>query len=432
MSRLLGKLARREELRVTRADALGTVGSMPGSRRPEKNFSRAASTLEFDEVSGPLGLHHVRQVREKPSRCFGKVALGEALCADPLLLARLALDATFEGLPFEGALFLDTETSGLGGGTGNRAFLVGLCWFDKDAGDFVLEQLFLRDIDEEAALLERVRERVEAAAFIVSYNGKSFDVPLLRTRMLLARVGPFPERPHLDLLHIARRVHGRRGWRMSLGVVEQQVLEFERGPDVGGEEVAMRYAHYLWSGDDSCLQDVVKHNCFDVWSLVVLLGYYGRTPEPETRGATAGAAPELSAMARVLSRAGDLEWATRLADGAVRCAGEQPARLDGARGAGLLGKEAANFSADARDALWTRATIAKSRGDKASAMADFARLVLRADDPDARLELAKFYEHFTHEPEQALALVRQGTGENAECRERREERLIRKVERMRR
>ena len=65
-------------------------------------------------------------------------------------------------------------------------------------------------------------------------------------------------------------------------------------------------------------------------------------------------------------------------------------------------------------------------------MADFARLVLRADDPDARLELAKFYEHFTHEPEQALALVRQGTGENAECRERREERLIRKVERMRR
>ena len=75
-------------------------------------------------------------------------------------------------------------------------FLIGLAWFDVDSTSLVVEQLLLRDVDDEAALLDRVRARVEAAELCVSYNGKSFDMPLLAARMVMARVGPLPRRPH--------------------------------------------------------------------------------------------------------------------------------------------------------------------------------------------------------------------------------------------
>lgn len=419
MNSLLGKLARREQLREARGEPSDEAAQAARFALPARVPGTTGETLDFDSTNAPLGVRHTRQELERPLRCFGKVALAEALTADTRLLARLALDPALELLALKDALYLDTETSGLGGGTGNRAFLVGMCWFDSERGAFVLEQLLLRDLDDEAALLDRVRERVEAASFIVSYNGKSFDVPLLRTRMLLARLGPFPERPHLDLLHLARRVHARRGWRMSLGVVEKRVLGFERGPDIAGEEVAMRYAHYLWSGDEGCLAEVVTHNRYDVWSLVALLGYYGRAPESDAAFQSGIAVPELSAMARVLRRAGDLGWATRIADRAVALGPlDEPALL-------------AEPSDDARDALWTRARIAKSSGDRAQAMADFTRLVARAEDADARLELAKLYEHFCGELPLALELVALGTGESPADTERRRQRLIRKIERKR-
>lgn len=419
MSSLLGKLARRDELVEARGGPPRVGFEGPRLGPSDKGSKGTAERLDLETVAGPLGPHHVRRVFEPRARGYGRFSLEAACTADCRLLARLALEPKLEDLPPVGALFLDTETSGLGGGTGNRAFLVGMSWFDVARDAFVLEQLFLRDLDDEAALLDRVRERVEGAAFVVTYNGKSFDVPLLRTRMMLARVGPFPERPHVDLLHLARRVHDRRSWRMSLGVVEKRVLGFERGPDVGGEEVAMRYAHYVWSGDESCLEEVLTHNRFDVLSLVALFGHYGRGALPESEPFET---PELSAMARALRRAGDLEWASSVADRAVQ-RGSEPTRPEDVGG---------GAHADASDALWTRARIAKSRGDKAGAVSDLERLLEHTDDADARLELAKLYEHFLGDPARALALVELGTGEPFDDLERRRERLLRKVLRKRR
>lgn len=426
MSSLLGKLGRLDRLREARGAAsvaappdakpasAATSSPAPGERWVESVGTR----LDFAVEPSDHGSLHVRRLAERPRHTIGRVPLGAALEADVRLLARLCLAPEVEGLPLERALFLDTETSGLGGGTGNRAFLVGMSFFEPASGSFVLEQLLLRDPDDEAALLEQVKARLEASAFVVSYNGKSFDVPLLRARMTMARVGPLPERPHLDLLHVARRVHDRRAWRKSLGVVEREVLGFERGPDVHGEEVALRYAEYMFTGDEGCLREVVEHNRHDVWSLVALLGHYGRAGGASVGGLQGFATPELTGMARTLSRAGDLDWAGSLAEQAVVSARAE------------LGPVTAG--SDEADALWTRARIAKSRGDKRAALADLERLAEDLDDPEVRLELAKLYEHSEREPQRALEVASRGTGEAPDDLARRLARLRRKVDGKRR
>lgn len=338
------------------------------------------------------------------------------------LVARLALDASLESLAVGRALFLDTETSGLGGAAANRAFLVGLSWFDQDSRGVLLEQLLLRDLDDEVAMLEHVRARMEAASFLVTYNGKSFDLPLLRARALLARVGPLPERPHLDLLHVARRVHGRRVGPVSLGVVERRVLGYDRGPDISGEEVAMRYAEYRFTGDEGPLEEVLVHNLHDLRSLVGLLGHYGF----EATGAADDAhAPDLGRMAHVLRRAGDLDWAKSFADRAV-----SRSVADGEGAASLsLATASEERDAEAVEALRTRAEIARMRGERRASAADLETLLTRAEDPAARLALAKLYEHHLRDPSRALELVEQGTSENAEETAVRRARLLRKVAR---
>jgi uncharacterized protein YprB with RNaseH-like and TPR domain len=389
--------------KLARLDALHPLAPLPYSAPPETSrwVEPIGERLDFDEQMVASGRRYARTGYHRSDEKLGRATLAAALDADPLRLAQLALDTTLEGCAPERALYLDTEATGLGGGTGNRAFLVGMCWFDARTDAFVLEQLLLRDLDDETPLLERVRERIEAADLLVSYNGKSFDIPLLRARMVMTKVGSIPERPHLDLLHVARRIHHRRGWRMSLGSVERRVLGFSRGPDIAGEEVALRYAHYLYSGDEGCLGDVVTHNRHDVLSLVALLGHYG-SEQPF-------AAIELAAIARVLRRSGDLVRATTTADLAVMHAQHEKDPLN--------------------DALWTRAQIAKARGDKAAALADLERLAERCDDSEVRLELAKLYEHFAHAPVRALRLVDAGTGEAPEAERRRRDRLLRKAER---
>ena len=291
-------------------------------------------------------------------------------------------------------LFLDTETTGLGNGTGNYAFLVGACFLSD--GAFTLQQFLLRDPADELAMLVRIRELIAAADVIVTYNGKSFDLPLLRSRLVMNRVAAVTEPPHLDLLHVARRVHKRRRFRKSLTTLEREVLGFYRPPnDVAGAEVAERYLHYLHCRDEAELQDVVEHNELDVLTLVALTALYG---EPLTMLE----AEELASVADVVRRAGDLDRARSIADVAVS---------RGAREAGLR----------------SRALTNKARGDREKALIDFERLAETVDDPDVRLELAKLYEHYRRDHERALRCVLRGTSEKAPDQKRRRERLKRKL-----
>ncbi len=366
----------------------------PPAPRPPADPSRTA--LPFTREATASGMLHRRRVVLPRSFHVGRVPVDAAFSAAPELLALLALDVSLGACRTPRALFLDTETTGLGSGGGVWAFLVGMAAFDAE-GRLEVEQLLLQSPADEPALVERVAQRVAAADFVVSYNGKTFDFPLLATRAVMCRLPPLPVRPHLDLLHIARRLHRERLGACRLVSLESEVLGFVRGPDIEGGEIPARYAHFLRTGDEEALASVVEHNAWDVASMAALVGLYG---EPfDLLHPT-----DLLGMARTLKRAGALTEAERAADTA----------LD--RGAGPA-------------ALRVRGSIAKARGERARALADFEAFSAEASDPAVRLELAKLYEHFLKLPSRALEMLEQGTGESPEAVARRRSRLTRKAER---
>ena len=356
-----------------------------------------AGDLPFVTEETPLGPLHVRAQRLSPAHRTGRAPLACARDARADVLALLALDPSLAACDPRGALYLDTETTGLSGGAGTVAFLVGLAWWQQ--GSLVLEQLLVRALGEEGPMLARVRERLEAASMLVTFNGKSFDMPLLRTRFVMARMDAPPSPPHLDLLHVARRVHGKRvknGCRLV--AIERDVLGFERHDDVESGDVSACYLHFLRTGDARSLLGVIEHNAWDVVAMAAMVGLYGEPLD----GALA---PEdLVGVARTLRRAGALDRASEAADLAVQ-------------------------RASSPESLRARAEIAKARGDRASALADFEAIASAVDDARARLELAKLYEHWTKEPARALACARQGTGEAEEHAQRRMARLARKLDR---
>jgi uncharacterized protein YprB with RNaseH-like and TPR domain len=355
--------------------------------------------LPFATEQTPLGPLHVRVQRLAVTHRTGRAPLSCARHASAEMLALLALDPGLAPCDPAGALYLDTETTGLAGGAGTVAFLVGLAWWDE--GALVLEQLLVRALGEEAPMLERVRERLAAASMLVTFNGKSFDLPLLRTRFVMARMESPAAPPHLDLLHVARRVHRDRIPRgCRLVALERDVLGFERVDDVESGDVSACYLHFLRTGDARALLGVIEHNAWDVVAMTALVGLYGASPHDEL------AAADLVGVARTLRRAGALDRALAAAEAAVERSAT-PASLR------------------------ARADIAKALGDRTRALADFEALAATVDDPSVRLELAKLYEHFVKEPARALAWVERGTGEDEERARRRAARLALKADRAR-
>jgi uncharacterized protein YprB with RNaseH-like and TPR domain len=375
-------------LRRKMADIL----SRPSEARPAR-VEPTIVDLPFvraETASGPL---HVRLERLASSHHVGRVPVSAASDARAELVALLALDPVLAAATPKNALYLDTETTGLGGGAGMVAFLVGLAFFDGEA--LVVEQLLLRTPGEERPLLERIAERVSAASLIVTFNGKAFDLPVLRGRFVMNGMRELPERPHLDLLHVARRIHKARIGTCTLKALESEVLGFVRDADIDGGDVAPRYGHYLRTGDEGVLRAVVDHNAWDVVSMAALLGLYGEPLESlHSR--------DLLGLARTYRRAKALDEAVRVADVAVD------------RGAGP-------------EALRVRGEIAKAAGDRARALSDFEELASVVDDPRVRLELAKLYEHYAKVPGRALELVELGTGEPEAAARKRRVRLLRKA-----
>jgi hypothetical protein len=375
----------------------------------------ARGELPFVVEHTELGPLYVHRARALPAARVGRAPLVAARDADAAMLALLALDPALSACDPRRALFLDTETTGLAGGTGTVPFLLGLSWFDAEAGVFVVEQVLLRRLGEEAPILALLTERLTAASMIVTYNGKAFDMPLLRTRYVMNRMQAPAEPPHLDLVHLARRVHRTRLKSRTLVAIEAEILGRERVGDVAGGDIVATYMHFLRTGDDEALLGVVEHNEADVLAMVALVGLYG---EPLGRredgddpaaafGATAGLdGSDLAGVARTLRQAGALDRAAELAEAAV------------ARGGGPVARRA-------------RGDIAKARGDKARALADYEAIAAEVDDASVRLELCKLYEHHVRSFAAALSLALQGTGEDDEAAARRKSRLERKLARAR-
>jgi uncharacterized protein YprB with RNaseH-like and TPR domain len=167
-----------------------------------------------------------------------------------------------------GALFLDTETTGLAGGTGTTPFLVGLAFLDGAC--LIVEQYFLRRLSGEAALLDALRPRLEAATQLVTFNGRRFDWPILAARYVLRRRRIAPPATHLDLVRVARRLWYRPLGTYRLAVVERDVLAIDRGRDIDSAQIPGLYVHYLRTGDAAALEPVFTHNAHDVRALVDL------------------------------------------------------------------------------------------------------------------------------------------------------------------
>ena len=361
-----------------------------------------------------LGPLYVRRLQSPAGARVGRAPLVGARDADPALLALLALDPRLAGCDPRRALYLDTETTGLAGGTGTVPFLLGLAWFDPDTNTFMLEQALLRRLGEEAPVLALLTERIAQASMLVTYNGKAFDLPLLRTRYVMNRIPAPIEPPHLDLVHLARRVHRARLKVRTLIAIENEVLGRARIGDIAGEDIVAVYAHFLRTGDEEALFGVVEHNAADVLAMVALVGLYGEPLGGLEPTDLAGVARTVLLGARRAASAGPdrrlaplestLELAAQLAEEAV------------ARGGGHVARRA-------------RGDIAKTRGDKAAALADYEVIADEIDDPTVRLELAKLYEHHVRSFDQALAQVSRGTGEDPDAVDRRRLRLERKIAR---
>jgi len=267
------------------ADLAGVIRRIEGKRRRWPPSARRASVEEVldgaveEAEGGPvlvvrrrfdLGYRHgsraLAESRELPQESLGVLARADALAPDGRRL-----------------LYLDTETTGLAGGTGTYVFLVGAGFFDGEA--FEVRQYFMRDLDDEPALLAALDALFRQFDGLVTYNGAGFDLPLLETRFVLAR-RRFPDQVfHLDLLGAARRLWS--GWLADcrLGTVEQHVLRVMREDDLAGALIPSVYFDYLRRKQPGALPRVFDHNRNDVLSLAALTGWVSaavaRAPEPD-------------------------------------------------------------------------------------------------------------------------------------------------------
>lgn len=278
----------------------------PGGRLASRiGAERLAATLDGELVTTEAGAF-VRV--EAPSTIL------------PIDRARLA---TLPGLPPPEVplLCLDTETTGLATAAGTLAFLVGLGWWEGSR--FRQVQLLLPDHADEAALLAELARHVPADGWLVTYNGRGFDWPLMVARYRLARQAAPRHAGHLDLLPFVRRVIRHRLADARLSTVESSVLGVRRYADVAGWEIPERYFTFLREAEPGPLVDVVRHNDEDVRSLARLLVHVDRSygDEATRRGGHPG---DLAGLGRAFARHGRLVEALGCVEASLARLNEQP------------------------------------------------------------------------------------------------------------
>jgi uncharacterized protein len=362
-----GKWARVSALRP----AAGPIPIPEGIRRPD----RLADLLDAELGTNEAGCHLV--VRNT----FAEPCEPTFQAAPFRLLAPSSCSDAHEARRW---LFLDTETTGLAGGTGTYAFLVGLGWWE--AGGFCVEQYFMRNPGEEKSMLTALAGRLAEDRILVTFNGKSFDWPLLETRYRLCRAGVAQCPPvHLDLLYPSRQLWKLRLQSLALSELERHILALDRGPDIPSESIPRRYFDYLRAGIAEPLVEVFRHNQMDLCGLAALALVVVKIledPLADTLGAD-----EIFGVSRMLQRAGDAQSAEQLYIQAL------------AKG---LPKAAGCI---ARREL---AGMARRRKDFDLANAFWQDLVSDAPDTiDAYEQMAIHWEHRAGHIERAITLTRQ-------------------------
>lgn len=274
-------------------------------------------------------------------------------------------------------LFIDTETTGLSGGAGTVAFLVGMghC----DGSEFIIEQYLMREYADEPEMIDLLARRMDSFDHVCTFNGRRFDMPLLESRFTMCRMrNRWRDMENLDLLYPARRAWKLRLGSCRLAKIETDILGMARHGDIPGSEVPKRYFEYLKTGDEALLREIIDHNRQDIATLVTLL----------IQLCAVNAAPEaltdqrdLYSMGRALERQGEWKPARELYHIAAlpRPRGTLAA-LTGARVAGM--------------ANWRQYHLLRRSGDVEGAVQVLQQMVQRRQMPaEACVALAKLYEH---------------------------------------
>jgi uncharacterized protein YprB with RNaseH-like and TPR domain len=244
-------------------DRYSQAGPAP---RPPVAFVEELLTGQIVET--PHGSHFETEKLHATHTRHGSVEISDLLSLPHDLLASLSNGAIPSSHPTRWA-FLDTETTGLAGGSGTYAFLVGIGSVEEDG--FRVRQFFMRDYGEEASQLHAVAEYLQRFDVLITYNGKTYDQPLLETRFRMCRARhPFSRMEHLDLLFGARRLWKQRMENCRLSYLEQQVLGVERDGDVPGSLIPYIFFEYVRTGRALRLLPVFHHNVMDIVSLACL------------------------------------------------------------------------------------------------------------------------------------------------------------------
>lgn len=352
----------------------------------------------------------------RAERAGGVICRVQRFDADPRLRALSPVGLRrigWSGRAFdpEKCLFLDTETTGLSGGAGTVAFLVGVGFIE--GGCLTVEQYLMRDYADEPELLDRLANRMDGFDCVCTFNGRTFDMPLLEARFTMARMRHrWRALENLDLLPPARRTWKLRLGSCRLARVEELALGMPRGDDLPGSEAPERFFEFLRTGDLSLLDAVVEHNRQDVASLAALLVRLCEIyAEPEKLSERR----DQYSVGRALERQGELRPARELyRASAVPAPAGTLASLRDERVAGM--------------ANWRVYLIARRSNDVGGMRDALEQMLARGQSPcEAHVELAKLYEHRLRDFARALDHARKARAlcapEDAEALDRRVARL---------
>lgn len=358
--------------------------AVPDARPPH----HVEEWLPGEEVHTAAGRHYETTRFWDRHRRHGSIGIS-TLAELPNDLLEAVSEGTVPASPPHRWAYLDTETTGLAGGAGTYAFLIGLGYVTERG--FRLKQYFLREPGEEASALLALEEDLKAFDVLVTYNGKAYDQPLLETRFRLSRLKPpFTRMAHMDLLYGARRLWKLRFDSCRLMELEAQILGVEREGDVAGELIPYLYFEYLRKREIARLVPIFHHNAIDILSLACLTAivpYAFRDPA-EARLAHGA---EMVGVARWMRKAGRHEEALRWMRQALT------RRIPDT----LLFRT-----------LWDIAQMERKLGREDAALAVYAELA-RTRNPhrmQALEELAKHYEHRERNYAMALEFAREALG----------------------
>lgn len=279
-------------------------GVQSGAHAAKKSADHDISTLPPGRiVTNENGSCYVIEHKYPLTHMHGGCCLGEAADVDADTLCRIG-GSEFSSITADRLLYLDTETTGLSGGAGTVAFLIGVGFFYNDI--FVVRQYFMRDYDEEAAMLYELKLLFDRFDGFVTFNGKAFDLNLIHSRFISNRFrAAFKEAPNLDLLYPSRTVWKLKLESCRLSSLEENVLGIFRNDDIPGAMIPQVYFKYLEDRDTTEIKRVIRHNELDILSMVSLeikLSKLLNAPLEEADGEY-----ELLGLGRLFEAGGDTE-----------------------------------------------------------------------------------------------------------------------------